>query len=286
MTLTGVRTRIVAGRDVTAVGLGGEGVLRTHGRDNEALAVIQEARAQGITYLDSARAYDGSEGYYGLFWKDHGPERERVFQTSKSARRDRKGALADLSRTLAGMRIPYLDLWQIHDVRTRDDIRAIEGPGGALEAFLEAKDQGLVRAIGVTGHHDPAILTHAVESWPVDTVLMPVNPVEGVIGGFLDSTLPAARKRGMGVIGMKILGAGQYIFPDAGITPEHLQRYALSWGIDVALVGCSTPEEVRQLAAVGNDPERYAVDERDQLHELFRPYAEQLAYYRGVIGGF
>lgn len=273
----------VAGREVTVVGLGGEGVLRTYGRDNEALAVIREARDQGITYWDSARAYDGSEMYYGLFWKDHQGEREQIFQTSKSARRDRKGALADLSRTLADMRIPYLDLWQIHDIRTWNDIKTVEGPGGALEALLEAKDRGLIRALGVTGHHDPAILTHAVESWPVDTVLMPVNPIEGVIGGFLDSTLPAARKKGIGVIGMKILGAGQYVFPETGITPENLLRYALSREIDVAIVGCSTPEEVRQLAAAGKSFQRYSVKEREKLHDLFRPYAEQLAYYRGII---
>mgnify|MGYP003883295875 CR=1 FL=1 len=83
-------------------------------------------------------------------------------------------------------------------------------PGRASTGAIrgEAKAKGKVRHVGVTGHHDPDILTRAVMDWPVDTVMMPVNPVEGVIGGFLTQTLPAAKSKGLGIIGMKILGAG------------------------------------------------------------------------------
>ena len=80
------------------------------------------------------------------------------------------------------MGLDYLDLWQIHDIRSRDDITSIEGPGGALQAFIEAKDMGLARFLGVTGHHDPKILLHAVKNWPIDAVLLPVNPLEAVLG--------------------------------------------------------------------------------------------------------
>jgi len=89
------------GPAVTQVGLGGEGVLRTFGRKAEAVAVIEEAALQGITYFDSARAYAGSESYYGAFWSEHSSSRRRVFQTSKSASRDKEGARGDLVRALA-----------------------------------------------------------------------------------------------------------------------------------------------------------------------------------------
>ena len=82
-----------AGWEVTIVGLGGEGILRTHGREREARDVILEAVRQGITYFDSARVYAGSEGYYGSVWPKHPDLRSRIFQTSKSPRRDKKGAL-------------------------------------------------------------------------------------------------------------------------------------------------------------------------------------------------
>ncbi|MCD1294096.1 aldo/keto reductase [Methanocella sp. CWC-04] len=268
---------------VTRIGLGGEGVLRTYGMEKEAEAVIKEATEKGITYYDCAKAYAGSQGYYGNFWSKYRDVRAGIFQASKSASRDRSGALSDLSETLRTMSLEHLDLWQIHDVRTREDIKEIEEPGGALEAFIEAKGSGKVRFIGVTGHHDPEILTYAVENWPVDSVMMPVNPVEGSIGGFLDSTLIAARKKSIAVIGMKILGAQNYIFPDEGITPDVLIRYALSQDIDVAIVGCSNIGEVRTLVNCGTKIMPMTEEEREDLVDLFRPYAKKLAYYRGVL---
>ncbi|MDD1673070.1 MAG: aldo/keto reductase, partial [Methanomicrobiales archaeon] len=147
---------------------------------------------------------------------------------------------------------------------------------------VEAKEQGLVTAIGVTGHYDPAILIHAIETWPLDTVLLPVNPVEGVIGGFLESALPAARRRGLGIIGMKVFGGGQYIDPAAGISPEQLLRYALSQDIDVAIAGCRTPQEVRTLAAAGRLPILPQREQRELL-DMLQDDADRLAYYRGVI---
>ena len=281
--MTGLETRRFGktDREVTLVGLGGEGVLRTYGRHAEAAAVITEALNQGITYFDSAKAYAGSEDYYGEVWRGRPDLRERVFQASKSASRLHADAEMDLQTTLQRMGIETLDLWQVHDVRTFAEIREIEGAGGALDAFIEARESGIVRQIGVTGHHDPDVLSHAVENWPVDAVMMPVNPVEGAPGGFLDTTLATAKEQGVAVIGMKVLGGSNYIAPDTGVTPETLVRYALSQDISVAIVGCATPAEVRTLAAAGKSgplPD----DEAEALVEAFRPYARELAYYRGV----
>jgi aryl-alcohol dehydrogenase-like predicted oxidoreductase len=271
------------GVQVTRVGLGGEGVLRTTDRTDEARAVIKSALSSGIAYFDCARVYSDSELYYGSVWGKNPDARHKIFQASKSASRDKKGALSDLEETLARLNVDYLDLWQIHDVRTRWDVARISGPGGVLEAFLEAKATGRVRFIGVTGHHDPDILTQAVMDWPVDTVMMPVNPVEGVIGGFLTRTLPAAKSKGIGIIGMKILGAGHYIAPQLGVTPGLLIRYALDQGISVAIVGCSTPEEVEALASIGESAKPLNRDEHDKLMEIFTPQAKRLAFYRGAL---
>ena len=270
-------------RPVTVVGLGGEGVLRTRGREDEARSVIKAAIANEITYFDSARVYADSELYLGNIWGQSPHTRGNVFQASKSARRDKAGAWRDLEQTLVRLKTDYLDLWQIHDVRTDADLTAIGARGGALEAFLEARSQGVVRHVGVTGHHDPAILTRAVQQWPVDTVMMPVNPVEGFIGGFLDQTLPAAIQKGIAVIGMKILGAAHYIMPDRGISPSLLIRYALSQDITVAIVGCTTPGEVAVLAGIGRRFEPPTDAEQRLLTGIFKPHARQLAFYRGVL---
>lgn len=269
------------GSEVSVVGLGGEGVLRTYKREREAQSVIEEAVRQGITYYDCARVYSDSELYYGSVWKNNPELRGSIFQTSKSASRDREGALHDLSASLQRLGTTYLDLWQIHDVRTEEDFMRISRPGGALEAFISAKESGIVKNIGVTGHHDPALLSKAVEQWPVDTVLLPVNPVEAVIGGFLTDTLPKAKAKGVAVIGMKVLGAGHYIVPGLGITAQLLIRYALSCGINLAIVGCSSPQEVRELSAAADLPQ-LSDAEKDKVTELFAPHARELAFYRGV----
>ena len=268
-------------KQITRVGLGGEGILRTTGKSEQALAVITEAVNQGITYYDSARVYMDSEIYYGTFWENHQEERASIFHTSKSADRTRQGALAELQQTLDRLNTSYLDLWQIHDVRNEKDLALISEKGGALEAFLEAKDRGLVRHIGVTGHHDPQILTRAVEKWPVDAVLMPVNPVEEIIGGFLTHTLAAARKKEIAVIGMKVLGGKHYIAKDAGITAELLIRFALSCGISLAVAGCSSPDEVREMALAGRHQAPLTSAEKKEIVKPFIPVAEKLAFYRG-----
>jgi aryl-alcohol dehydrogenase-like predicted oxidoreductase len=265
------------------VGLGGEGVLRTFGRIPEAQDVILKAVDQGIAYFDSAHVYADSELYYGTVWQECPQIRSQIFQASKSASRDKKGALNDLESTMQRMGTDYLDLWQIHDVRTSQDLETIAGPGGALEAFLEAKSSGKVRFIGVTGHHDPKILTQAVETWPVDAVMMPVNPVEAVLGGFLTQTLPSAEKKGVAVIGMKVLGGSHYLHPKLAIRPKVLIRFALSFPVTVAIVGCSTKREVETLASVGRDTSPLNAEDMARVVKQFEPVARQLAFYRGVI---
>jgi aryl-alcohol dehydrogenase-like predicted oxidoreductase len=271
------------GSTVTAVGLGGEGILRTRGRLSHARTVIEEALSQGLTYFDSAPAYQESESYLGSVWRENQAVRQKVFQASKSARRDGKGALAELDRTLARLNTDYLDLWQMHDIRTRADLEVLSGPGGALEVFVRAKKEGRVRYIGVTGHHDPVVLERAVAEWPVDAVMLPVNPVEELLGGFLTVTMAAARKKKIAVIAMKILGASHYILPKFDISAGLLIRYALSHNITVGIVGCSSPDEVQTLARAGRDRTPLAETEKKHLLKTFEPYSRKLAFYRGVI---
>jgi aryl-alcohol dehydrogenase-like predicted oxidoreductase len=147
------------GEKVTIFGLGGEGVLRTWGRERQAEALIDRALALGINYFESARAYAGSESYYGLALRERRP---RIFLTSKTASRSRDGALRDLEATLANMHTDYLDLWQLHDLREAGEWERAKRPDGVLAALKEAKAARRVRFIGVTGHHDPYLLARAI----------------------------------------------------------------------------------------------------------------------------
>ena len=180
-------------------------MLRTHGRMAEAVAVIHRALDQGVTYCDTAPAYAGSLDYYGAAL---GERRGQVFLASKTHDRTRDGSLRLLDESLKRLRTDHLDLWQLHDLRTSSDLKTIFGRGGALEALVQAREEGRVRFLGLTGHHDPAILLEAMSRFDFDTVLVALNVADVHRLSFARTVLVEAARRGMGVIGMKVYAAG------------------------------------------------------------------------------
>ncbi len=238
------------GAEVSILGLGGEGILRTFGRDMEAYALINRAIDLGITYFESARAYSGSESYYG---RSLGERRKDIFLASKSHARDKAGALAQLRETLKNMKTDHLDLWQVHDVRTEADIAEIFGKGGAIEAFAEAKEKGMTRFVGITGHHNPLILQKCTELFDFDTVLLPVNPGEPSHRSFLSGVMPAAFKKQMGIIGMKVYFRGLAKQLPWYRTMEIFLRFALSQPVTNVVIGCDDVIQLEQNAAYARD---------------------------------
>lgn len=270
------RTLGKTGVEVTCLGLGGEGVLRTFGREREARNLIARALELGVNYFESARAYSGSEEYYGLAL---GERRREIFLTSKSHDRTAAGARLHLETTLANMQTDWLDLWQVHDLRSEEDLAEVFGPGGAIEAFDQAKREGQVRFVGVTGHQDPAILLKAFELYDFDTVLMPVNPAEAAWRSFPEAVLPEARRRNMGVIGMKVLCRGLGLQVPGWGEPEPWIRYALAQEVSALVIGCDAPQHVEQnLAAARLAP--FSQQECRQLEAAVAPWARQLMYYK------
>lgn len=273
------RTLGKTGIEVTIIGLGGEGVLRTFGYEQQAYALINRAIDLGINYFESARAYSGSESYYGLALKER---RKQIFLTSKSHARDKRGALAHLHETLTNMKTDHLDLWQVHDVRTGEDVEEIFGPHGALEAFREARDKGLVRFIGVTGHHDPLITKRCIDLFDFDTVLIPVNPGEPFYMSYLDTVIPAASQKGMGIIAMKVYFRG-FASRIPGFTGmEPFFRFALSQPVTTAVIGCDDIRQLEENVSFASSYTAMSQKEQDELLEFVAPYARQLMYYKPV----
>jgi aryl-alcohol dehydrogenase-like predicted oxidoreductase len=264
------------GVEVTCLGLGGEGVLRSFGREKAARDLIARALELGINYFESARAYSGSEEYYGLAL---GARRREIFLASKSHDRTAAGARRHLETTLANMRTDWLDLWQVHDLRSAEDLADIFGPGGAIEAFDRAKREGRVRFVGVTGHQDPAILLKAFELYDFDTVLMPVNPAEAAWRSFPERVLPEARRRGMGVIGMKVLCRGLGLQVPGWGVPEPWIRYALAREVSTVVIGCDDPQQVAQNVLAAQAAPLSPEDCR-QLEAAVAPWAKRLMYYK------
>jgi aryl-alcohol dehydrogenase-like predicted oxidoreductase len=235
------------GVEVTLFGLGGEGVLRTHGRTAEAVRVIEKALDQGVNYCDTAPAYASSMDYYGAAL---GGRRSDVFLACKTHDRSRDGSLRLLDDALKRLRTDHLDLWQLHDLRTADDLQRIFGRGGAMEALLQAREQGRVRFLGLTGHHDPAILVEAMRRFAFDTVLVALNAADVHRSSFLQTVVPEARRQAMGVIAMKVCSQGR-LLGRGGLSMTEALGYVLSQaGVTLAIVGCQTPAEVADNARI------------------------------------
>ncbi|OQY28263.1 MAG: aldo/keto reductase [Anaerolineaceae bacterium 4572_5.2] len=128
----------------------------------------------GVNHIDTAASYGEAELRIGPWMKQH---RQNFFLATKTEERTYQGAWDELHRSLERLRVDYVDLWQMHLLVNPEDWKTAMGPGGALEAFIEAREQGLVRFLGVTGHGVtvPAMHKRSLERFDFDSVLLPYN---------------------------------------------------------------------------------------------------------------
>ena len=202
-----------------------------------AAAHVRRVYEMGLTYFDCAHAYwDGkAEEAYGQGLSD---VRKNIFLTTKSMKRSRVEAEADLAASLRALKTDHLDLWQMHSIATQEDIDQIFGPGGAMEAFEAAKKACKCRFIGFTGHFDPQIhaqMLKAYAHW--DTVLMPLHAADQAYLSFEKTALPVAVEMGIGIQAIKVFCKA---FLLRALSPAECLRYTLSLPCHIAVCGCGT----------------------------------------------
>lgn len=141
---------------------------------DEADAAIDLALAHGVNHIDVAPSYGDAELRVGP-WMPR--IRKQIFLGSKTTRRTRQDAWDEMQNTLKRLQVDKVDLYQFHAITTFADLEAIFAPGGALEAFVEAKKQGLTTYLGITGHglDAPRIQMEALKRFDLDTVMFPLN---------------------------------------------------------------------------------------------------------------
>jgi len=265
------------GEEISILGLGGEGLLRSFDREKEAVSLIHRAIDLGITYFESARAYAGSESYYGIALAER---RKEVFLASKSHERTAEGVLKHLETTLANMKTNFLDLWMVHDVRSMNDLDLLFGPKGAVKAFEVAQRNKLVKWIGISGHRNPTILCRAIDLFPFDAVLMPINPAECHYRPFLDEILPKAQEKGMGILGMKVFSRGVCFKIFESEPAEKFLRFALAQPISAVVVGCETIEQLEMNARIARSFGPMTKKEQEIIIDKVKYYARELMYYK------
>ena len=264
---------------VTLLGLGGEGILRTYGRFKEAVPVVERAIQLGINYLDTAPAYANSQDYIGAVFQKDPSKRDRVFLASKTHERSYDGSMRLLEDSLKRLHTDHLDLWQLHDLRTFDDLEAIFAPQGAMRALKKAQQEGRVRYLGFTGHHDPKVLTEAAERYDFDAVLVALNAADRRRLSFIEEFLPVAERKQLAIIGMKVLSHGNSI--DRGIlTAEEAMHYVLSLPVSHVIVGCDHSGQVEQNAAIAKNFKLLSQERMAKLERQSFPFDRLMASYK------
>jgi uncharacterized protein len=228
----------------------------------DAKAITRRAYELGVNYFDTARLYWGgrSEQVYGDVLP---PFRQHIFLTSKSPERSRQGAEADLDKSLRALKTDYLDLWQIHQVSTMDEVAQIFAPGGAIEAFEAAKKAGKCRFIGFTGHHDPEVHLAMLKKYDkYDTILMPLNPADPSYLSFEKNVLPVAVERGMGIQAMKSTANAKLL---QAFSVKDCLSYVLSLPIHCLALGCTTLGQIEDDVRIARQFQPLAEEQLAQL---------------------
>lgn len=188
------------GESLSIVGFGGIVVKDVEQAEADRL-VAEAVEERGINYFDVAPTYGNAEERLGPALE---PYRQSVFLACKTGKRTAEGASKELHESLQRLRTDYFDLYQLHAVKTLEEVDQIMGPDGAMEAFVEAREQGLVRYLGFSAHSEEAALA-LLDRFDFDTILFPFNWVCWHQGDFGPRILEKAQEEDAGVLALKAL---------------------------------------------------------------------------------
>ena len=252
---------VPGGLKVLRMGMGGIPIQRLGADESD--RVLEKAVDAGIGFFDTARGYTDSESKFGRVLPRH---RDRVLIASKSFSRGAAEIMLDIETSLRLLRTDYIDIYQCHNVAGEADLEKILAADGALAGMARAQQQGKIRHIGISGHK-PRIVAMALERFPFATIQVPANYMETEA---MQDLIPAARRRGVGIIAMKPVGGGN-------IREIALNfRFIFSQGVDIAIPGMDAEAQVAEnVAALADlsplDSEETArlQKEKDRLGDRF-----------------
>lgn len=233
------------GAEFPILGFGAQRMVDAHQcTEEEAVSMVNRAIDEGIKYFDTAPSYSDGQSEERL-GKALGQRRSSVWIASKTHDRTRDGSWRLLEASLKRLRTDHIEEWRLHNVATLEQLDQIFAPGGAMEAMQEAKEQGVIRHISISGHTNPKVQLEVIERFPFDSALVALSAMDHLIYSFAHEFLPQARAKGIAVIGMKVLALGQ-------LAPwyEKALQYTFSLPISTAVIGMESMEQLeRNLAA-------------------------------------
>jgi aryl-alcohol dehydrogenase-like predicted oxidoreductase len=234
------------------IGLGGFHIGKPD--KSEAIAIMHRAIDEGITFFDNCWDYNDGESEKRMGEALAGGRRDKIFLMTKIDGRTRSAAAQQIDQSLGRLKTDHVDLIQVHEVIRFEDAESVFVDDGAIRALEDAKKAGKLRFIGFTGHKDPAMHLAMLDaakthSFAYDTVQMPVNCMDPHYKSFQSHVLPVLKERGIGVLGMKSMGAGT-LLKSGVVKAEECLRYSLTVGPDVVITGIDSQEVLTQALTV------------------------------------
>jgi predicted aldo/keto reductase-like oxidoreductase len=243
---------------LSLLGFGGFHLIET---DNTAASRLLNAYLdRGGNYIETAARYADGVSERRIGSAVAGRRRE-YFLASKAGTRDKAGAKAELERSLKNLRTDYLDVFYIHSLTTIEDLHEALDENGAIQAALEARDEGKIRYIGATGHGRQEALYHAVQRFPFDLIMTGFNYYDRFnFPSTEDLLLPAAEQRGTGVLAMKAFGDG-FLHASA----DQALRYVMSLPVATIVVGMNTMELLEKDFSIAENETAMTEEEKEKL---------------------
>lgn len=174
-------------------------VINTGESIDNTKAYVSEAIDRGVNYFDVAPSYGDAQELLGPAIE---PYRNEIVLACKTTERSCQGAQAELLESLNALHTDYFDIYQIHSLSSMEDVDAIFAPNGAMEAFVRAKRDGLIRNIGMSVHNEEAAL-RALELYDFDTIMFPLNWSLGINSGWGDRIAKKVQETDKGFIAIK-----------------------------------------------------------------------------------
>ena len=273
------------GHNVRLFSLGGQATIEKPDTDAESEAIINRAIDLGVNYVDTAASYGRgiSQRYIGRVMATR---RNEVFLATKTHNRTRDGSMELLEQSLESLQTDRLDLWQLHNITRIEQLDQIFAADGAIHALQRARDEGIVRFLGITGHANPDVLMEGLRRFDFDTILMALNPADKYHRPFMDRLLPEVNRRQMGVIAMKIPSRGR-IFRSGGLTSmaESL-RWTMSQPISTVIVGCDDVQQLEENISVAAGFQPLNSSQMAAIEAKVADYHMEAAFYKEGAAGF
>lgn len=248
-----------SGLRISRVGLGGIPIQRTD--EDGAKAVMDACEENGINFIDTARGYTVSEQYIGKALEGR---RDRFIIATKSMARTYEAMKKDISISLGNLKTDHIDLYQVHNPSSVDEVKKVCQPGGALEALLEAKENGSVHHIGLTCH-TTEIFEYALTLDWVETLMFPYNIVESQG----ERLMPKCAEKNIGFIAMKPLAGGA--IEDASLAIRYICANPC---VSVVIPGMYSADEVRQNVAAASDASPLSGAEIEKIENIKKELGE------------